>query len=120
MAISITKKEDLIDGLQTTLGKGQKLEIRLRLTGEGASADEVAKRNRALSKKIDRLIRDAMNEWTGGAAAFEKEIKSSNRRLQAAIRDIKKKIKVAENVVKALGYIDDAIQVAAKIAAVVA
>jgi hypothetical protein len=32
-----------------------------------------------------------------------------------SIRDIKKKIKVAENIVKATGYLDDAIKVAAKL-----
>lgn len=109
MAISKAKKEALVDSLMVTLAKTNRLEIVLRFQGEGKEATKVQARGKELSKQIDKLLAKIMLDWLGQAAALETSIKATNTKLQGAIRDIKKKIQVAQRVIKAIGHIDDVI-----------
>ena len=117
MAISEAKKEEIIDTFLVTKKKGSRLQITLRFQGRKAEADEVGKQNKRLSSSIDKLIAQSMRQWRGSASQIIADRKKGNAKLQASIKDIKVKKKVAENVVKALGYIDDAIETAAKLVA---
>lgn len=115
MSINNRNKEAMIDALLESKRKGFRLEITLRFQGKAAEADEVKAKTRKLSRKIDDLLVRAMEDWLGNAAALIKTMKNTNAKLQASIRDIKKRIKVAQNVVKAIGFLDDAIDVAVKL-----
>jgi hypothetical protein len=114
MPISKPNKQLLIRSLQATRNKGDELEIELLIAGRDAEAGQVREATDRLSKQIRRLITAAKKSWRGQADALLKDMKKRNASLQAAIRDIKKKIKIAENVVKAVGFVDDAVEVAAK------
>ena len=120
MPVSKQNKEDIIDRLLATHSKAQKLALNLKFAGNTADAAKVEQRNKDLSKRIDGLIAKAMRDWNTGAAAHLEGIKAANTKLQASIKDIKKKIAVARNVVKALGYLDDAIEIARKVALAIA
>jgi uncharacterized protein YbbC (DUF1343 family) len=117
MPISVANKEKIIDRFMDTARKGHRIEISLRFQGEMEEADKVARENRKLSSKVDKLIAQAMRQWQGSAVTVITEMKRSNRNLQVCVNSIRKKIKVAQNVVKALGHIDNAIEAAGKLIA---
>ncbi len=115
MPLNRSQREIAIEKLLITKNKGHRLEIRLRFQGKAAEAKQVKDTNDVLSKEIDRLLVEIMEAWTGNAATIETALRTNNTRLQATIRDIRKKIKVAEKVVKAIGYLDKAIELARKL-----
>jgi hypothetical protein len=117
MPISKANKEALYDSLDESKRKGQRLEIRLRFQGKNEDADQVKAKTDELSQQLDDLLAGIMENWSGNAKALITATKDTNKRLQASIRDIKNKIKIGENLVKALGYLDDAIKVAKKLLA---
>lgn len=106
----------ILQQLLRTHSKAVDLEFELLLQGKTAEADDVLNANNDLNHEINRLRKKSWKEWTGSAAAIQAEIVAANNGLQGAIRDIEKKIKVAQRVVKAIGYIDDVAARAAKIA----
>lgn len=109
------QKEDILDLLIHTKRKSQKLELRLRMLKQQAEAKKVETARKKLSKKIDKLTVAAMRSWKGSAASTKTKVEKGNKDLQRSINSIKKKIKIAENVVKVVGYIDDAAKLAAKL-----
>lgn len=115
MPINNIDKEALIDALLESKRKGFRLEISLRFQGKNAEADKVKAKTRKLSRTMDNLLSQAMQSWLGNATVLRQTMTKTNANLQASIRDIKKKIEVAENIVKAIGYLDDAIKLAAKL-----
>lgn len=112
MAMSRSAKEETIDRLSEAQRKGHKLEVVLRFQGEAGEADRVKTSTDELKDEIDRLLSEIMAEWVGSSRTVIADLKGLNRKLQAEIRDIKKKIRVAEKVVKAIGLIDDAVELA--------
>ena len=117
MPISTPNKQPFIRLLQNTRNKGDELEIELLLKGRTAEAKKVREATDRLSKQIRKLINAAKKIWRGQAQALEKDMRKRNANLQGTIRDIKKKVKIAQNVVKAVGFIDDAVALAAKVMA---
>jgi len=107
------KKEDVLDRLLETKRRGQRLSLRLRLMKRPQDAAKVDRAVRRLTREIDRLLGRAMEEWLGSASAVSASIKSVNRKLQGRITAIKRKIDVVENVVEAVGLVDDAVRIAA-------
>jgi len=115
MPNSQTNKETLIHSLNETYRKGQKFELNLRFKGKTSEADQVRVKCNELSDRIDDLIAEAMKDWLGNADTLIDEVKSINSNLQSSIRDIKHEIKMGEKVVKAIGYLDQAIDIAKKL-----
>ena len=105
----IEAKINLIIRMITSLGKLTNVEARLRFAGDDAAADEIAARHDELRDEIDRLRGQVADQWTLNAAQLEEGIRKANEKVQASIRKIQKKINVAENVVKVIGLVDDAI-----------
>ena len=115
MPNSQTNKETLIHSLNETYRKGQKLELNLRFKGKTSEVDQVRAKCNELSDRIDDLIAEAMKDWLGNADTLIDEVKSINSNLQSSIRDIKHEIKMGEKVVKAISYLDQAIDIAKKL-----
>jgi hypothetical protein len=112
MAFDADDKEKLVESLTEARRSGQKLEVTLRLQGKPDDADKVQKKNKALSDQIDVLIGKLMDDWVATADPLVSRVRKGSAQVQAAINDIKQKVDVAQNVVKALGALDDAIAVA--------
>ena len=106
------EQRQIIVQLQTTFIKASDLQVNLILQGLTQKAEEVGQKNRRLLKKIDELIQQLLNQWRTNAQSAISEGKKRNQALQKAIRNIKNKIDTAQNVVKALGKLDDAINTA--------
>lgn len=117
MAIrSNAAKMRVLAELRRIRAKGEKLELELIIQGEAAEAAKVKQTTRRLVRRIDDLLAAMLREWAGQAATVQDEMRRLNARLQGRIRDIGKKIEVAEKVVEAIGMIDDAAQLAAGLA----
>jgi len=116
MPTSQKKKEEILDRLLDTQRKAQKLALNLRFAGKTAEARAVEEREQALAKQIQKLLARAMRDWSSGAAGDLDEIHRVNRRLQAVIRDVRKKVATAERITKATKALDDVIEAALEIA----
>jgi len=111
--IPADSKEELIQGLLVTKQRANILEVRLLLRGEtGEEAKKVAEKSKALTRQIDKLLGQVMDEWQGQAAKIIKDIKTANAALQRSITNIRKKVQTAQNIVKAIGLIDEVITIA--------
>ena len=115
MAFEQTQKEKVIESLMGEHRQGQIAEINLRLQGETDEAEKVWQKNARLSAEIDILIGQMMDEWLGNAGRAIKGLAKINTNIEAAVADIKKKINVAQNVVKIIGLLDDAVAIAKKV-----
>jgi hypothetical protein len=110
-----TEKNLLLDRLSVCYNRANYLKA---LCEEQALTDEAARfdrRKARLKLEIDGLLRDLYQDWIGDAKTLKGKLDESNKAVDKAIKDIEQKIKTAENVVKALGCIDDAIKIAANL-----
>jgi hypothetical protein len=117
MAFEQTQKEKVVESLMAARRQGQTIEITLRFQGKTDEAEKVWQENRRLSTEIDILIGQMMDEWLGDAERVIKGLGKISTKLEAAIAEIKKQITVAQNVVKIIGLLDDAVAIAKKVAA---
>jgi hypothetical protein len=117
MSMSQEEKEKVLDRLSITKRYAHKLEIRLRFKGDEDRAAKVRARSERLSKKIDKLLAALMTDWMGSSEVTTKSLETMNQDILAVIEEIKDEIDVAKKVVKALGYLDDAINIATKLLA---
>jgi hypothetical protein len=117
MAFEPTEKEKVLESLMGTHRQGQISEVSLRLQGKPDEADKIKPGNTRLSGEIDILIGQMMDEWLGDAERAIKGLAKVNAKLEAAVAEIKKQINTAQNVVKVLGLLDEAVAIAKKVAA---
>jgi hypothetical protein len=117
MAMTQEEKEAILDQHLICSRKADHLEITLIFQGKTDEAEQVGDKNKLLRDEIDALLGSLMDEWLGQAELVGHDLRLANTNLQRRIKDIKDKINVAENVVKALGYIDDVIRIAKKLVA---
>ncbi|HOW64394.1 MAG TPA: hypothetical protein P5186_13020 [Candidatus Paceibacterota bacterium] len=75
-------------------------------------ANRLGRRKERLKLEIDGLLRDLYANWVGDAKALKVKLETSNQSMDEAIKEIERQIKVAENIVRATGYIDGVIKVA--------
>jgi hypothetical protein len=117
MAFEQTQKEEIMESLMAEHRQGQIAEINLRLQGKPDEADKVWQENTRLAAEIDILIGQMMDEWLGNAERAIKGLAKINTKLEAAVAEIKKQMNVAQNVVKIIGLLDDAVAIAKKVVA---
>ena len=119
MPNSEADKQQIIRKLLVVKQDAHSLEISLRFKGRNKQADELAAKAQKLSEKIDTLLGQVMVEWAVEADEIASDIGQANASLQSSIQEIQNGIDIAQNIVKALGYVDDVVAIAAKIAATV-
>lgn len=116
MPFNSDEKWKAIEELQSIHRNGQILEIKLRFARKKSRADAVWASNVILGQRIDVLIGKAIDAWLGEADAVIAKIERASRGLQRSIDEIADTIRTSEKIVKAIGYIDDAVKIAAKLA----
>jgi DNA integrity scanning protein DisA with diadenylate cyclase activity len=110
------EKEAIIDKFLTTKRKGHMLEIALSFKGMDGDAERVKAKNAELSEKVDNLLANIMQDWIDETdSGVVDGLTKVNSKIQDTIRDVKKDIELAKNVVKALGYLDEAIKFASNL-----
>lgn len=112
MPVSQNKKFAIIDELENTRTKGNRLVISLLFAGKKTEADEAKKKVKALGALIDGLLAESMKTWSANGKVIVDDMKRANKLLQRDISYIKKKKELANKVIKALGRLDEVILVA--------
>jgi hypothetical protein len=115
MTINEENKRVLIQNIRKSIRNGDDLEVELLLKGKNEEAEKIRKKTDELVLENKALIAALMKEWLGTVAEIEGNLQNINAGLKAVIQDIKGDIEIAQNVVKAVGYIDDAIGIATKL-----
>jgi hypothetical protein len=119
MPFEPSDKEKVLESLMAARRQGQLAELHLRFQNKPDEADKIWEGNARLSTEIDILIGRMMEEWTGRADTSIKRLTAANTKLEAAVADIKKQLEIAQNVVKVVGFLDEAVTIAKKVLAVV-
>lgn len=111
----ITEQEEILNTLINQKADCYKLVVTLKMQNETTEADEVKKKALVLSATIDDLLGKSMDEWVVDTNALLNDLTIVNNEIKAAIDQINKALKTAENVVKFLKNIDKVIDIASKI-----
>ena len=119
MPFEPTNKEHVLESLMEARRHGQLAELSLRFQNKPDDANKIWEGNTRLSTEIDILIGRMMDEWAGRADTAITGLAAANAKLEAAVGDIKKRIKIAQNVVTVVGVLDDAVAIARKVLAAV-
>jgi hypothetical protein len=114
--MTLKDKVEIYNKLLAGLSKGVKLAAILKKKGDTADYNGVVKKNEDLAKRAAKLRSNIHKDWKVNSTKVLADIRSSSSKLQGQIRQIEKTIAKGEKVVKALGYIDDLIQVAKTVA----
>jgi hypothetical protein len=117
MAFSQSDKEQVVEALIAARRQAQLAELSLRSQGQTQAADNVRTATRALSTKIDALIAAMMGDWLGQADQVMGDLKACTSDLEKAVDQIKKQVQIAQTVVKVIGFVDQAVAIAAKVLA---
>lgn len=110
--IAKAKKESIVQKLLVTNQKVTTMRTRLLIQGEAGKAAEVQAKGQELTREIDSLLAQIMSNWAGSADQLVQDISGLNTNLQSTINKVKQRAQTAEQVVKAIGLIDDAISIA--------
>ena len=114
MAFEATDKEKVLESLMAARRQGQLAELSLRFQGKSDEAEKIWEGTTRLSTEIDILIGRMMEDWLGAAHRAIRDLTVANDKIDAAVADIKRQIQIAQNVVKVIGFLDDAVAIAKK------
>src|SRR6266516_1398354 len=96
-----------ITAMQSAYWDAQQLELTLRFKAKTAEAEDVWAKNQRLGTEIDILIGEAIDQWANDAATVATNIKAATDDLEKRVQQIKADIDLAQNIVEAVGLIDD-------------
>ena len=109
--MTATEKNLLLDRLSVCYNRTNYLKIVCEETKALDEAAQFDRRKARLRIEIDGLLRDLYHNWIGDAKALKEMLDVSNRALDKCIKNIEADTKTADNIVKAIGYIDNIIKV---------
>ena len=105
-------KEEIVRRLLITRQKAASLRTRLRLLREEEAEATIADKVMELDDRIEDLVEAMMADWRGNAQSKIEAIAAANTRIQEAIRKVRDRNRRAQEIVKAVGLIDDVIGIA--------
>lgn len=111
----IEAKLDVLQGMMASLSKVTNVQIRLTLAGEDDLAKQMDTKRKLLLKQIEKLQSEVASQWTVNAATLTDKLREANGKVQDRIRNIKNKVNVADNAIKIIGLIDDALSFLKKV-----
>lgn len=117
MPTTTDDKLAVIDQLRSVRNGAQEAELRLRLAGKNAEADQVWERVQRLSHEIDILIGRAMDNWTADTTATLGPVGQAAAAVATAVAQIKAKQKVLQQVVAVTTALDKVLKIAVKLLA---
>lgn len=98
------------------LSKGVHLAAVLGELGEAEDQERVEGKNEELAETAAQLRQQIQKQWNAQAKSTIDGIRDSSAKLQEQIRKIETTKETGQKVVKAIGYLDDLIELAAKVA----
>lgn len=109
MSQEIEAKLDVLQGINSALGKITNVQIRLTLAGEDDLAKQMDAKRKALLEQIETLQGQIADQWTVEAATLAEGLREANGKVQVRIRNIQANVNVANNAIQIIGQIDDAL-----------
>lgn len=107
-----TEKENFIFCLLKVKENIYAASTALRFKKRYDDANKLKKQGKSLAVDIDDLLGAMMLEWTADILSTIAEIDAASLELKGHIENIKQGIEVAENTVRAIGIIDDILEIA--------
>jgi hypothetical protein len=97
--------------MNTQLQDSQILESELRVAHKDSEADSIHAKNQELSEAIDVLLGVELDNWASEAGPVKDGLDVARGKFDKAVADIKRRVEIAQNVIKVLGCLDDAIKI---------
>ena len=110
--MTVQDKIKIYNKLLAGLSKGVMIAAMLQEDGDPDELAKLEKRNAELADQAAKLRREIAKDWAGETEDLLASIGAANDRLQDRIRRIERDIAKAEDLVKALGHVDDLINIA--------
>jgi len=115
-AISDTNdKNDLLDKLSVCLNRAFRARLNCEAQGRTDDVVQFDLRIRRLQSQINLLIQGLLKDWAGDASALKVRLDAANAGLNKAVADLERSVEIIQSIVKAVGYIDDALAAAASL-----
>lgn len=111
--MDLEAKVELYGVLVGALSKAVKLEATLRTKGDDTGTAQAAAKADELAESIKRIRLSINEDWKGQAAAATRKARTLNTSLREEVSAIKRVIDHSDRLVKAIGYLDDLIKLAA-------
>lgn len=105
-------KNVLLDKLSVCYNRVNYLKTLCEERKDLESAAKFERRRARLQNEIDWLLRDIYQDWIGESEELKEKLDEANSSVEKAVEDIEKKVKLAGNITKAIGYIDDVVKIA--------
>ena len=90
-------------------------EVKLLAEGKTDDAEELENCIDRLDDLIRKLRKNILNDWLSKVDNLRTNIGQINSEVEEAVENIKDDIETAKSVVKLVGYVDDAVEAAAKV-----
>lgn len=110
------ERVELYNRLLAGLSKGVKLAALLGERGEEAAVARVERKNGQLAGQIAKVRRSIARSWGIEAGRTLADLERVSGGLQRQLRRIQREVEIAGRVARALGYLDELIEIARRIA----
>jgi hypothetical protein len=80
------------------------------------NSNNYEQRLKKLNAAYTKLSKALWQDWIGDAAAVKKNLQAATDNVNQSVKNVQSNVNTAQNIVKALGYLDQAIAIAAKLA----
>jgi hypothetical protein len=107
------EKNKLLDELSVSYNRANYLAVLCNEKNKKPEAVQAERRKKRLKGEIDGLLRDIYLAWIGDANVLRDKITTNNDEIDKCIQKIQSDVDTAQNIVKAIGYLDDIIAIAA-------
>jgi hypothetical protein len=109
-------KLQLINNLSSSINATVYLKMWCDQNHDQTNSNNYAPRLNRLNALYTTLSDALWKDWIGDAATVKKNMQASTDNVNQSVKDIQSNVNTAQNIVKALGYLDQAIVIAAKLA----
>jgi hypothetical protein len=109
-------KLQLINNLSSSINATIYLKMWCGQNQDQTNSDKYALRLNRLNALYTTLSNELWKDWIGDAAAVKKNMQAATDNVNQSVKDIQSNVNTAQNIVKALGYLDQAIAIATKLA----
>jgi hypothetical protein len=109
-------KLQLLNNLSSAINATVYLKMWCDQNQDQTNSNNYALRLNRLNALYTTLSNALWTDWIGDAATVKKNLQSITDNVNQSVKDIQSNINTAQNIVKALGYLDQAIAIAAKLA----
>jgi hypothetical protein len=109
-------KMQLLNNVSTSINATTYLKIWCDQNQGRTNSDDYALRLNRLNALYTTLSNALWKDWIGDAATVKKNLQAATDNVSQSVKDIQSNVNTAQNIVKVLGYLDQAIAIAAKLA----